>query len=185
MITPIGDADLRHAFVRGAVIRSVVIVTMTAAGAAIALALFGDHADIVIRAAFAVGGALLALTAVNSFASYLYGGPGAAWGRRPQRGTDRSWPGELLEIEARVSLARVSAFDNQSRLRPLLRELAARRLDANRHLDIEKQADQARHVLGAELWDEIRPVAPSRDLRDSPGPTSAAIKRLVDKIESI
>jgi hypothetical protein len=184
MITPIGREDRRHAFVRQTVIRSVVIVTTTAIGALIALAPFGDHEDLVIRAAFAIGGVLVALTLLNGFASYLYGGREGTLERRPQRGAE-SWPTDLLDIEGRVTLSKVSAFDSQMRLRPLLREIAARRLEANRHLDIEKQAARAREALGAELWDEVQPVVPSRDQRDLPGPTTAAIVRLVDKLESI
>ena len=185
MITPIGHDDHRRAFVRRTVIRSVLIMTMTAAGAAIALAVFGDQQDLVTRAAFAICGVLLALTLLNGFASYLYGGRGEASGRRPQRGAFESWPVELLEIEGRVTLSKVSAFDHQIRLRPFFREMVTRRLEANRHIDIEKQADRAKDVLGTELWEEVQPVVPSRDQRDSPGPTTAAIHRLVDKIESI
>jgi hypothetical protein len=139
----------------------------------------------VLKAAFAVGGVLLALTLLNSFASYLYGAGDESSRRGPRHGTVRSWPAELLEIEARISLAKVSAFDHQSRLRPLLREIATQRLEASRHVDIDKQPDQAKQLLGAELWGELQPMSLSRDLRDSPGPTTAAIVRLVDQIESI
>lgn len=184
MITPIGRGDTAHAFVRNMLVRTVLIATMTAAGAVIGLTLFRDHQVLVFKAAFASGGTLLALTLLNGFAAYAYGAPDQVPARRKQRGAE-SWPVELLEIEGRVSLARVSAFDHQTRLRPLLRDIASRRLEANRHIDIEKQAGRSKEVLGAELWDEVQPMVPSRDLRDSPGPTTAAIMRLVDKIESI
>lgn len=185
MITPTGQADLRQAFVRQTVAGSVLIVMLTAAGTVAGLALFGDHSDVVLRAGFAAGGVLLGLSLLNGFASYLYGGAHDGSRRRPHRGADRSWPAELLEIEARVSLGKVSAFDHQSRLRPLLREIARQRLEASRHVDVEKHPDRARPLLSAELWDELQPMAPSRDLRDSPGPATAAIVRLVDEIESI
>ena len=185
MITPTGQADLRHAFVRQTVIGSLLIVTLTAVGAGAGLAVFGDHAELVLRAAFAVGGVLLALSVLNGFASYLYGGDNDGSRRRQQRGAIRSWPGELLEIEARVSLAQVSAFDHQSRLRPLLREIARQSLEARRHVDVDKEPEKAKQMLGAELWEELQPMLLSRDLRDSPGPTPAAIMRLVDEIESI
>lgn len=185
MITPTGQADVRQAFVRQTVIGSSLIVVMAAIGAVAGLALFGDHAELVLKAALAVGGVLLALTLMTRFASYLYGTDSDSSRRRPGRGTVRSWPPELLEIEARVSLAKVSAFDHQSRLRPLLREIATQRLESSRHVDIDKQPDQARRLLGAELWAELQPAALSRDLRDSPGPTTAEIVRLVDQIESI
>ncbi|HET7339314.1 MAG TPA: hypothetical protein VFK22_07180 [Candidatus Dormibacteraeota bacterium] len=185
MITPTGQADVRHVFVRQTVIGSLLIVTMTAIGAVAGLAVFREHAELVIRAALAIGGVLVALSVLNSFASYLYGGDADGLRRRRSQGAVRSWPAELLEIEARVSLAKVSAFDHHSRLRPLLREIARQRLEASRHVDIDRDPDQVKELLGAELWRELQPMSLSRDLRESPGPTTAAIERLVDGIESI
>ncbi|HET9782125.1 MAG TPA: hypothetical protein VFR33_10130 [Candidatus Dormibacteraeota bacterium] len=185
MITPIGRIDARRAFVRRTVIRSVLAMTLTAIGAGIGLAIFADHAGVVFRAAFAVAGFLIALAVLTNFTEYVYGDRDAMSRRRQQRAMVESWPVELLEIEGRVSMARVSAFDYQSRLRPLLRDLTRQRLEANRHFDIEAQAGEARAVIGDELWEQVRPMPLLRDLRERPGPTTAAITRMVDQIESI
>lgn len=185
MITPIGRADARRAFVRETVIRSVLAITLTPLGAWIALLVLGDHADLVLKAAFAIGGVLVALTVLTNVTSYVYGEGDGPSGRRLRSEKVEAWPGELLEIESRISMARVSEFDYQSRLRPLLRDLAARRLESNRNVDIERQAREARAVLGDELWEQVQPMELLRGLRERPGPTTAAITRMVDKIESI
>jgi len=185
VITPVGHADYRRSFVRGTVIRLLGIVLLTAVAAVISLAVFGDEDGVVLKAAFTAGGVLVALITLNRFAALVYPRDENPSARRWRAKAERNWPGELMEIEARVSLARVSAFDHQSRLRPLLRELALDRLAASRHLDITRQPDEARSVLGAELWDEVVPGPAFGDLRDAPGPTKAAIRRMVEKIESI
>jgi hypothetical protein len=185
VITPVGQADYRRSFVRGTVIRSLAIVMLTAIAAVISLSLFGDQNGVVLKAAFTAGGVVVALTVLNRFAALLY-----LESERPSAGrwlgrAERDWPADLLEIEARVSLGKVSAFDHQSRLRPLLRALALDRLAASRRLDIARQPDEVRSVLGAELWDEVQPRSAFGDLREAPGPTNAAIRRMVEKIESI
>jgi len=184
LITPIGQADPRRSFMRGTLIRSVVLIGVTAGAALVALLLFSDHADLVLRLALGAGGLLVALTALSRFSTYLYDDSDVRPARRSAP-VAPEWPAELLEIEGRVSLAKVSAFDHRSRLRPLLRELATQRLDASRHLDIERQPEEARRILGPELWEEVQSSPASKDLRDSPGPTNATILRLVEKIESL
>jgi hypothetical protein len=185
LITPIGRADHRRSFVRSLLLRCVAIVAVSGAGALIALLVFGGHQDVVLKAAFVAGALLIALTLLNRFASYLYDDGEEPTPARSTRGSAPEWPAELLEIEARVSLAKVSEFDHRTRLRPLLRELAMQRLDASRNVDTKRQPDEARHVLGPDLWDEVQSAPTSKDLRDSPGPTNAAIIRLVEKIESL
>ncbi|HKV86383.1 MAG TPA: hypothetical protein VJT78_00135 [Candidatus Dormibacteraeota bacterium] len=185
MITPIGKFDPRRLFVRRMVIRIIVIVAMTTTAAMILLAVFADQADLIARAAIVVGGALIALTLTNGLASQLDVEGEAAGGRSREKKADTNWPSELLEIEGRVSLSKVSLFDHQSRLRPLFRELAAARLAANRNIDLASRPDEARQVLGAELWNEVQPLPAAGDLRELPGPTSAAIRRMVETLETI
>lgn len=185
MITPIGRVDPRSLFVRRTVIRIVTIVVLTAVAALILLAIFADKTDLISRAAIVVGGALIALTLTIGLASQLEieGADSVRRLKDPKAGTN--WPADLLEIEGRVSLSKVSQFDHQSRLRPLFRELAAARLAANRNVDLARQPDEAKALLGAELWGEIQPLPAAGDLRELPGPTDAAIRRMVETLESI
>ena len=185
MITPIGRFDPRRLFVRRLVIRIVVIAVLTTAAALVLLSVFADQADLIARAAIVVGGALIALTLTNGLASQLDVEGEAAGGRSREAKADTNWPAELLEIEGRVSLSKVSLFDHQSRLRPLFRELAAARLAANRNIDLASGPDEARQALGAELWNEIQPLPVTGDMRELPGPTSAAIRRMVETLESL
>ena len=185
MITPVGQIDRRRAFIRGAVIRCIVIVVLAVIAVLVLLTLFGDHSDLILRSAIAVAGLLIAVTLINSFASQLEVedvGPSRRW---RQGKAANNWPADLLEIEGRVSLSRVSAFDHQSRLRPLFRELATARLAANRNIDVTTQPDEALAVVGTELWREMRPPFVEGDLRELPGPTEESIRRMVEKIESI
>jgi hypothetical protein len=185
VITRVGATDRRRTLVRRAVLHSTLIVAITAIAAVVALVLFAQHSDLILKTAFAVGGLLVALRILNDFGAHLYGETDDTPTRRRRRTPERQWPPELLEIEGRVSLARVSAFDHQSRLRPLLREIALHRLAAGHNLDVTREPDRARSLLGVELWNEVQPASPSRDLRDSPGPTLAMILRMVENIEAI
>lgn len=84
-------------------------------------------------------------------------------------------PVRLEEIESQVRFALSSALDYDHRLRPLLRELAAERMGTS--------TEDARARLGDGLWHAVYGEQPSGD-RDSPGPTLAMLRSLIDAVES-
>jgi hypothetical protein len=64
---------------------------------------------------------------------------------------------ELDRIDRTVVLGAANEFDLHYRLRPLLRKLAAERLLAKRGIDLDREPDRARALLGDELWELVQP----------------------------
>ena len=90
----------------------------------------------------------------------------------------------LVALEQRLELATTAAVHVHFRLRPILREIAAARL-ARRGVDIDRDANDARRALGADLWelvrdDRARPVDPF-----APGVSRAELRTLVDTLEAV
>ncbi len=92
-------------------------------------------------------------------------------------------PVQLEEIESSVRFALSSGFDYDHRLRPLLRDLAVDRM-AGRQIDVAYGDEAAKACLGDELWQEVYGQRPSAG-RDSPGPSVATLRALIDALESI
>ncbi len=187
IVTPVGIEDGRRRLRRRTVTGAAVVVAMATVAAIAALILFAQHASTVLRVYFAVLGLFIGLQAVRNFAAYTFEREAATAGRaRPPRGRIPNWPAELFELESRVTLAKVSAFDYDSRLRPLLRELAAQRLAARWNIDLATQPSAARPHVRDSLWAELQdgPVD-NRDLRYVPGPSLARIRDLVADLEAI
>jgi hypothetical protein len=186
MITPVGLADRTRSLVRHTVVDSVLIVVVTGFATFVALVVFGRQGEVILRAGFAVVALLLGLRVLYNLVSYLYGdGEDSGGGGSRARSQVEEGPTELFDLEDRVSLAMVSAFDHQSRLRPLIRELAMQRLVEHRHIDIRRQRQAARASLGPQLWNEIEPPPIAGDPRDAPGPNLPALRKLVDDLEAI
>jgi hypothetical protein len=90
---------------------------------------------------------------------------------------------ELERIDRTLVLAASSSFDVHHRLRPLLRQLAAERLHARHGIELDRQPERARALLGDELWEVVRP---DRELdRHAPGLPLARCARLVDAVEGV
>ena len=187
IVTPVGPEDARRWLTRRMVIGPAVVLSI-ATGAAIAgLIVFAQHTSTVLRVYFAALGLFIGLQAIRNFAAYAFGGEVAtASRRRPERGRVPNWPSELFDMEARVSLAKVSVFDYDSRLRPLLRELAAERLASRWNIDLAKQPSAARAHVSDVLWTELGdPLADDRDPRFVPGPSLAKIHELIKDLQAI
>ena len=167
-----------------------VTLILTFVGLVAGLAIFRDHTDTVFRAYFAVTGLLIALQTISNLSGEAQGWSErrTARGRRLPRRAPPNWPAELFELEDRLSLARVSAFDYESRLQPLLRELAAQRLAAHWQVDLERRAEAAEDHVGEALWEELQAThdaSDARERRDLPGPTAGRLRQLIDDLEAI
>lgn len=79
---------------------------------------------------------------------------------------------DLLETEAVLLDAEWSRSGMQHRLRPLVRQIARARLIDRYQIDLEIQPDEARRILGEELWALAGP-APKTTEAASPGEPSA------------
>ena len=94
-------------------------------------------------------------------------------------------PPELIRIEREITLGAASAAHLHRRLLPMLRESAATRLSARHHVDLARQPDAARSLLGDDAWDVLRPDRPEPVNRNAPGLSLRRIARLVQPLEQL
>jgi hypothetical protein len=94
-------------------------------------------------------------------------------------------PPELARVEREVALAVGSAFYEHFRLRPLLREIAAQRLDSRFATDVDNPRPTARESLPDHAWALLdRERKPPRD-RHGPGIPVERLREIVDALERI
>jgi hypothetical protein len=96
----------------------------------------------------------------------------------------RARPASLARVEREVSLATGTAFDVHYRLRPTVRSVANGLL-LRRGIDLERRPDRARPLLGADVWELVRPDRPAPDDRTARGLELDAIERAVDSLERL
>jgi hypothetical protein len=89
-------------------------------------------------------------------------------------------PAELARIERELTMANASAFDTHVRLRPAVREIVGVRLAA-RGLRLEDSEE----VLGPELWELARDERPAPTDRHAAGISTAALRRVVERLETL
>ena len=101
------------------------------------------------------------------------------------RAPDR--PPALEELERLVTFAmsRSGASDLHFRLRPLLREMAARRLRAGHGVDLDADPGRARSLLGDDLFDLVRADRPPPIDRLAPGLPADTMAAIVDRLERL
>lgn len=94
-------------------------------------------------------------------------------------------PPELIRTEREITLGTSSAGHLDRRLLPMLREAAAVRLAARRSIDLERRPEQARLVLGDDVWELLRPDRPASEDRLGPGISLGRLRTVVDALERI
>ena len=92
---------------------------------------------------------------------------------------------ELVRVEREVVLSTGSEFDQQVRVRPLLRDVAAHRLWTHRGVDLEENPERARELLGSEGWELVKSGPPDDARRYWRGLDLAGLGRIVDEIEAL
>lgn len=103
---------------------------------------------------------------------------------RARRRSTAEVPTELERIDRLLVLGTASAFDAHHRVRPLLRQLAAERLHAHHGVDLDRQPEQARQLLGDDLWNVVRPDLELGN-RSAPGLPLERTARLVAALEAV
>jgi hypothetical protein len=111
------------------------------------------------------------------------------WARSPfDRDADRPERpppiAELERIDRLVVLGAANEFDLHYRLRPLLRQLTGDRLYGRHGVDLDRDPEQARQLLGDELWEL---VSPEREVgkRTAPGLPVAELAGHVERLERL
>lgn len=94
-------------------------------------------------------------------------------------------PPELARMEREVALAVGSSFYEHFRLRPLLREIAAQRLESRFAADLDAPHGEARESLPADAWTLLDVDRPAPRNRHAPGIPVARLRELVDALERI
>jgi hypothetical protein len=90
----------------------------------------------------------------------------------------------LRAVETDVRMATANAFGVELRLKPVLRELARWRLQRDYGVDLDRQPDAARGVLGESLWPLVAPADAFPDFRAA-GASLADVDAAVDRLERL
>ncbi len=96
-----------------------------------------------------------------------------------------SQPEELVRMERELILGSADADHAQRRLLPLLRATASARIAARHGFELERRPDAARALLGAEVWELLRPDRPEPADRHDPGVPQAQIAAVIARIEAL
>jgi len=92
---------------------------------------------------------------------------------------------ELDRLERDVVLATGSELDQHVRINPLLRDVVEHRLWTSRGIELEKDPERARTILGAELYELVKPGRPDPNARYFKGLDLPALSSVLDRIEAI
>lgn len=91
---------------------------------------------------------------------------------------------ELHRLERELTMGASRAFDTYARLRPVLREIAAARLE-RRGMSLDSGSPAVREVLGDELWDLTAPDREPPADRLAPGPGLEELDRTIGRLERL
>lgn len=106
----------------------------------------------------------------------------AALRSRPETAPE---PAPFTEVEHQLKLGLAFADHAHRTLLPLLRSAAAARLSARHGVELERQPDAARRLLGEQVWSLVRPDRPAPADGLGPGPREADIAAAVARLESV
>jgi hypothetical protein len=91
---------------------------------------------------------------------------------------------ELDRLEREVYMGAARAFDLHYRLRPVVREIAAGRLE-RRGLRLDSGSDVVRELLGEELWELARHDREPPGNRQGPGPGLEEVRLTIEQLEKL
>ena len=111
------------------------------------------------------------------------GGPVFEPGLRPPVKT-AVWPAQLVRLERIVRSSASSGQDAHNALRPVLVEIAEARL-ARRGLRLDRDATEARRLLGPAAWELVRPDRPPPRDPDSPGIAARDLESILDALDAL
>jgi hypothetical protein len=158
-------------------------------GATIALpTLAGSGATLTFRGNSELDRAfIVAMAAIASFVLL-------AWVRRwttapptavgPYQGEKVQPLAQLARVQRAVAFSSTSALEYEHRIQPDLRHVAAARLRLRHGIDLDRDSDQARALLGEDSY-RLLTERPGRDDRRAPAPSLDAILALIDTLEGV
>jgi hypothetical protein len=93
-------------------------------------------------------------------------------------------PGEPA-LAHEIEFSTYNAFYFHTRLRPLLRDIAAHRLRSRYGVELQTEPGRARELVGSEAWDVVRPDREPPAARLAGGPAIDELRVVVDELEAI
>lgn len=103
----------------------------------------------------------------------------------PRVARPRPRPEQLLKLERLVNSAEASTLHTHAYLRPVLIEIATRRLAAHGHVLESISPETGRELLGAPLWELVRPGRPFPDDRHARGVPAAELDVMLGVLEAL
>jgi len=91
---------------------------------------------------------------------------------------------QLRQVDETLRAARESEVAVDSELRPLFRAIAAVRL-ARRGVDVDRQPEEARAILGEELWELVQTERAPGSNRSAGGISAAGLQGLIGQLEQL
>jgi hypothetical protein len=89
-------------------------------------------------------------------------------------------------IARQLAMSSWSAHDLHFRLRPLVQEIARARLAQEHGVDLEREPERARQLVGTgRVWELIRPDREQPEDREARGWSESELERLVDELEDL
>jgi hypothetical protein len=128
--------------------------------------------------------ALITLAAIG-VAVFVILIPGREPAGPPRSARSRPRPDQLLKLEQLVNSAQASTLHAHAYLRPVLVEIATRRLSAHGYALDSISPDSGRKLLGEPLWELVRPGRPFPEDRHAPGVPGAQIGAMLDVLEAL
>lgn len=90
-----------------------------------------------------------------------------------------------LSLVNDVQQSVASTFHLHARLRPILREIAAHRVSVRFGVDLDREHERARELIGGDAWELVRPGRPPPGDRLAPGPPASHLSKVVEELERI
>jgi hypothetical protein len=102
----------------------------------------------------------------------------------PQRAAQRR-PVQLERVDRDIVLGAVTDVWARHGLFPRLRTVAAARLSARRGIDLARNPQAARDVLGEDMWELLHPDRPEAADRYAQSVTLEEVDAMLDRLESL
>ena len=166
-------------------IRAAEILVLPTVALVVVLALAPGRAELAVHVYVLVLLAAALASTVGSIASEARRGESAfdAALERPEVENERL--SELVRLEREVTLAQATQFDLHHRLRPVLREIAGGLLAVRRGVDLDRQPERARAILGEETFELVRGDREAPWDRQTSGPALEELRRMVASLEAL
>ena len=164
--------------------RTLGLAATATAGVLIAIALAGAERGLALYAYLLLLCALaLALLRQRIRASFPVAIPLESRVRKPASRDERIQ--QLEALSQRIAAAETSTFDLHYRLRPVLRQIVAARLARRHGVDLDRDPERSRMLVGEELWELVRPDREPPEERFARGLSNRQVDGLIDRVEAL